>query len=108
MSIQDSIQYNIFREIDYFSYDFDKELEEINLLMQNLQYYEKKNEEENIKEFTSYFIFLCNFINKKKNYTKENKLIEYNKYFYLSCNLYYQYLNLLDFLVKIIIFSFYF
>ena len=101
MSIQDSIQYNTFNEIDDFSYDFDKEMDEINELIQNMQYYE---EEENIiKKLSPYYIFLCEFINKKKDYSKENRLIEYNKYFYLNGNLYYQYLNLLDCLFKTII-----
>jgi len=102
MSIQDSIHDNVFNEIDDFSYDFDKEMDEINELIQNMQYYE---EEENIiKKLAPYYIFLCEFINKKKKKnSKENRLIEYNKYFYLNGNLYYQYLNLLDCLVKTIL-----
>ena len=103
MSIQDSIQ-DTFNEIDEFNYDFDKEMDEINVLIQNIQYYEKNEEEENIiKDLIPYFVYLCNFINNNKINSKEKRLIEYKKYFYSNDNLYYLYLNLLDFLVKVII-----
>ena len=105
MSIQDSIQ-DTFDEFDELSHNFDKEMEEIDELIQNMEFYEKKNEEDKkFIELAPYLIYLCNFIidNKTNTNSKERKLIEYNAYFYSNGNLYYQYLNLLDFFVKYII-----
>ena len=97
MSIQDSIH-----EIEEFQFNFDKEMVEINNLINEVSYYEEKKRENNINQvILNYFIFIYYFIT-QLNY-EEKKIIEYEKYFYSSNNLYYQYLNLFDFLIKVIL-----
>ena len=102
MSIQDSIQ-DTFNEFDEMSNNFNRDMEEIDELIKNMEFYEKKNEEDKkLIELAPYLIYLCNFINDNKN-NKERRLIKYDAYFYSNGNLYYQYLNLFDFFVKFII-----
>ena len=98
MNIQDNM---INVKIDDVSFNFDKEMEEINKLIDEMNYYEKKNENIINQTTINFFIFLCYFVN-NLNF-KEKRIIEYEKYFYSSSNLYYQYINLLDFLVRIIV-----
>ena len=106
MSIQDSIQENIdfnFNEIDETIFNFDKEMEEIDNLINEMNNYHKKE----ITDLIPFFVFLCYYV-ENINYN-ENRIIEYEKYFYSNTtNLYYQYLNLIDCYVRIILLDYQF
>ena len=96
MSIQDSIQYNL-NELDELSSNYDKEMKEIDNLIDEMNYYDRR---ETI-DLMPFFVFLCYYL-ENINY-QEKRIIEYEQYFYSNkVNLYYQYLNLIDYLIKVI------
>ena len=104
MSIQDEmiINFNL-NEFDKRNYNFNKEMDEINNLIEKLNLY-RINTKSNDLDFKqdnliNYYVFIYYFIYIYKY--EETHLVEFKKYYYN--NIFYDYLNLIDFYVKLLL-----
>ena len=137
MSLQDDIdfcEYDCLKdEFSEFSNEFEKSMEEIDNLLDEINSYKKndekslykkvnkvrqvykKNQTENINELLPFFILMCYQLN---NYDdniplllkKEDRIIQNKenqlivyKYYYSNTNIYFEYLYMIDYYVKYII-----
>lgn len=128
MSLQDEIdfcEYDCLKdEFSDFSNEFEKSMEEIDNLLDEINSYKKIENKKideykkvnNIDDLMPFFILLCYQLN---NYddniplllnkedriiqNKEKQLIVFNKYYYSNTNIYFGYLYMIDYYVKYII-----
>lgn len=120
MSLQDEIdfcEYDCLKdEFSDFSNEFEKSMEEIDNLLDEINSYKKVNEVTKVKEIDDlmpFFILMCYQLNnnddniplllKPINNKHDNQLIVYNKYYYSNTNIYFGYLYMIDYYVKYII-----
>jgi hypothetical protein len=91
MSLQDDLIVDTCYEYN-FDFEFDNELEDINKLIDEMDYYTKYEEEQKNKNFINFLFIMFN-----DKHKQELTIVEYNK------NIYYEYYNLIEYYVSIIL-----
>lgn len=129
MSLQDEIdfcEYDCLKdEFSDFSNEFEKSMEEIDNLLDEINSYKKienkkideYKKEKNIDDLMPFFILMCYQLNNNDDnnislllnkedriiQNNEKQLIVFNKYYYSNTNIYFGYLYIIDYYVKYII-----
>jgi hypothetical protein len=96
MSLQDDLIVDICYEYN-FEFEFDNDLEDINKLIDEIDYYTKYDEQK-IINFINFLFIVFN-----ENHKQELTIIEYNNYYFSNKNIYYEYYNLIEYYVSFIL-----